>query len=136
MSNSSSKQFKECLIYRKSVEDIKRAVKIGFEALSNGTLDTCEDGADLLYKLVQIESTTTTDTKIIDNLFEILIHSGASHQINSLDSFNGTTPLMNSIACNAPITFDLLMSYPSIDLNKFGSICSFLRPLGNGGRIV
>lgn len=120
-----AKQFKQYL-KTGSVEEIKKAVKIGSEALLNGTLDTNEYGVDLFYQLIRIEQARDTDEKVINDLFEMLILTGASQRINGLDSFHGDTAfdgdtaLMNSIAFNTPIMFDLLMSCPSIDLNVCG----------------
>lgn len=105
-------QFKDAIQTHTVVTDPQKIINIGLEALSNGTLDTRTDGADLLCELVVMESTLSGRT--IRNLFDILIKSGAS--INGLN-YMRVTPLVNAILYNTPIMFHLLMSSPSIDLN-------------------
>jgi len=115
-------QFKKLLGWQYSVDDIKQCVKIGSEALSNGTLDTREHGAGLLNRLVLIEHLTLTDEKTLKDLYQILIKSGASQQINgtSVNISLEVNPLIHSIAHHTPIMFGLLLSCPSIDLNVSG----------------
>lgn len=117
MTNDLAFQFRQSLGFRRPIDDIKRCVKIGFEALSSGTLDTREDGAELLDRLVEIEHMTNTDAKTLKDIFQILMKSGASQQINGVCQ---TVPLITSITCNNPITFELLLSCASVDLNVSG----------------
>ena len=109
--------------YLYSHKDVDKAVEIGRDALANGTLNTIDDGANLLCQLAPIETgTTTINIQTIKDLFAILIQSGASYQINSKSerislSVGNPTPLVWSITFGASTTFRLLMECPTIDLN-------------------
>lgn len=115
---SYSEKFRQYLLTYHSDRDLERALKVGKKALASKTLETVEDGADLLCQLSHIESITTMDARNIQkmkDLFEILIRSGTSHQINVrserfLHSFGGVTPLIQSISCDAWTVFQLLMA--------------------------
>lgn len=100
--------------------EIERIVKIGLEALSNKTLQTVEDGSELLGMFLvigfNVRMSENYVIQLIKELFEILIVSGASHKIN-VSTRATATPLIRSIQFNAPIIFNLLLSCPSIDLN-------------------